>query len=97
MATRVSVSRKTAVAAHKKRRRRRRRGKMTLHYIFLLFFLLAAGITLSLTVFFEVESISVIGTDKYTQEEIIATSGLQVGENLFRTDLAAAKESVQKA
>ncbi|WRS27639.1 FtsQ-type POTRA domain-containing protein [Oscillospiraceae bacterium MB08-C2-2] len=65
---------------------------MTLHYILIALFLLAGGAVLSLTVFFKVAEISVVGTDKYSSQEIIAASGLKLEENLFRVDTKAVRE-----
>jgi len=50
----------------------------------LVVFLLAAGAVLSLTAFFKIEAVSVVGTDKYPPEEIARASGIEVGQNLFR-------------
>lgn len=65
-------------------RRRRRRGKRTLHYLLLLIFVLSAGVILSLTVFFQIEEVTVTGGERYRPEEIIALSGIEVGENMLR-------------
>lgn len=43
-----------------------------------------AALTFGATVFFQVETLAVTGNSRYTQEEIIAASGVQVGNNLFR-------------
>ena len=42
-----------------------------------------AGVILSLTVFFKIESISASGSSKYSAEEIIAAAGIKKGDNLF--------------
>lgn len=44
---------------------------------FILLFLLFAP-------FFNIKDIAVIGSEKYTAEEIIAVSGINIGENAFR-------------
>ena len=44
---------------------------------------LAAAATLGATVFFQVETIGVAGNSRYTAQEIIDASGVQVGDNLF--------------
>lgn len=51
--------------------------------IFVLFFVLLIGI-LSLTVFFNIKDIAVTGNSYYTAEQIIQSSGLSEGQNLFR-------------
>ena len=43
-----------------------------------------AALTFGATVFFQVETLAVTGNSRYTQDEIIAASGVQVGDNLFR-------------
>jgi len=65
-------------------RRRPRGGRKGLHYALLTVFVLGLGAFLCLTVLFEVEEITVVGSDKYTAEEIIAASGIEPGDNLFR-------------
>jgi len=47
-------------------------------------FVVALGAVLCLTVLFEIGEITVTGSDKYTAEEIIAASGIEIGDNLFR-------------
>lgn len=54
----------------------------------ILFAILAALLTgvcmvLACTVFFRVEEVVVEGNQRYTQEEIIAASGIQMGDNLY--------------
>ncbi len=83
-----------ARTANAKRRKRRRHGRYILHYILLVVFVLAAGIALSLTVFFHVDGISVSGDSPYTDQEIIDASGLQLGENLLRIDKEKAAQAI---
>ena len=78
------TNRHAAQAENQRRRKRKRKGNKTLHYILLLMFVLAAGAALSLTVLFKIEAVEVLGNDRYAPEDIIADSGIQVGENLFR-------------
>lgn len=92
----MAKSNQTTTRAAKKapaapRRRKRRRGNRTLHYALMIFFLLAAGVALSLTVFFKIESVTVIGTDKYPPEEIAAASGILPGDNMFRVNAGTVK------
>ena len=70
-----------AVAA---KRRKKRKKNYALYYIILFLFIVVAGVILSLTVFFNIEEISVEGTSRYSTEEIIEKSGLHTGDNLFR-------------
>lgn len=65
-------------------RKRRRAGRQTLSYLLLLLVGAAIIITLSLTVFFKVEAVEVTGVTKYAVQQIIDTSGIKEGDNLFR-------------
>lgn len=82
-------NRQAAQAANSRRRKRRRRGARRSYFVFLLLFLLVTGLVLSLTVFFRVEEVVVVGTDQYDHADIIAASQIVVGENLFRTEKAS--------
>ena len=68
------------------RKKRRRRGRNLLYYIMFTMIAVAVGLILSLTVFFKIETIEVEGTTHYTAEEITATAGIQLQDNLFRVD-----------
>lgn len=84
--------RAAAQAAHTRRKKRRRRGRRTIHFTFLLLFVLAAGTALSLTIFFKIEDVMVVGCDKYPPDDIAAASGIEQGDNLLRID----KELIQE-
>ncbi len=71
-------------AAVDQRRRRRRTGRQALHYLLILVVAIAIMTALSLTVFFQIETIEVTGLTKYAAEQVIQASGVQVGQNLFR-------------
>ena len=45
---------------------------------------LVAAATLGATVFFQVETIAVVGNSRYTAQEVIDASGVQIGDNLFQ-------------
>ena len=47
---------------------------------------LALGVTLSLTIFFNITDINVTGSNIYTAEEIVQRSTIEIGENLFLID-----------
>lgn len=78
--------RAAAAAAGARRRRARRTGKRTLHYILVFLFLAAVFVTLSLTVLFRIESVTVVGTDKYPPGEVAKNSGIAEGDNIFRVN-----------
>jgi len=92
----ILQQRTAAQAANSRRRRKRRTGKKTIHYTLLILFVLAAGAILSLTTFFKIEAVSVAGTDHYSEEEMIAASGIQSGENLFRVSGAKVEETLKE-
>ena len=66
------------------RKRTRRRSRLGILFQLLCLAALVAALTFGATVFFQVETLAVTGNSRYTQEEIIAASGVQVGDNLFR-------------
>lgn len=66
------------------RKRKRRRSRLGVLFKLLCLAALVAALTFGATVFFQVETIAVTGNSRYTQDEIIAASGVQVGDNLFR-------------
>lgn len=78
----------------KQKKKRRRRGSNIIYYIMLA--LLAAIIfsVLSVTVLFNTEHIVVEGTSEYTEEQIIAASGLAGDENLVRLSLSGIPEKM---
>ncbi len=65
-------------------RRRRKKKNYTLHYLVLFLFCLGLGITLCLTVLFNVEKIVVENNSYYSDQELISRSGIINGDNLFR-------------
>jgi len=62
--------------------------------------IVAAGITLSLTVFFQIETVAaeVLAAEadeqKYSTEEITAASGIVLGENIFLLDTGAVRDKL---
>ena len=66
------------------RKRKRVRRRFGLLFKVLCAAALAAAATLGATVFFQVETIAVVGNHRYTAEEVVAASGVQVGDNLFQ-------------
>lgn len=86
--------RTAAQAANSRRRTHRRKSKKTLHYILIVLFVLAAGAALSLTVFFKVEAVTVLGSSHYPPDDIAASSGIVKEENLLRIDKQAVAEQI---
>lgn len=79
--------------AQKMQKRRRRRRRLACAVVLLV--AAAVCVVLSLTVFFKIETVTVSGDSRYTAEEIIAASGIQVGENLFLTNVEEAAAQIK--
>lgn len=75
------------------RRRKHRKHVLTAFYLCLFFAVLGTAAVLSLTVLFKITDISVAGTSRYQQQQIIAASGIKTGDNLF---LVRTKEDAVK-
>ena len=67
------------------RGKRRRRRRWMGYLAFLVLVLTAAGI-LCLAMFFRTKEITVSGNDRYTPEELISASGIQLEQNIFTVD-----------
>ena len=65
------------------RTRRRNRGRFGPLFKLLCVVGVILALTVGATVFFRVEQVTVSGNQRYTQEEIIAASGIQLGDNLY--------------
>lgn len=65
------------------RKRRRNRGRLGPLFKLLCLAALVVALTVGATVFFRVEVVAVVGNSRYTQEEIVAASGIQAGDNLY--------------
>lgn len=78
----------------KKQRKARKRKAMTPFYIILSLFIAAIAIYLCLTMFFNIEKITVIGNTIYDEQEIIKTSGIGKGDNLFKIDIEYAEDKL---
>lgn len=81
----------------RKARKRRKRGSYVIYYITLgvISFLIFA--ILSVTVLFNAEKIVVVGETIYSDEEIIAASGLKGNENLVRLNTGGIPEKILDA
>lgn len=65
------------------RQRRRRRGRFGGLYRILSILAVAAAVIVACVVFFRVNQVSVEGCVRYTAEEVIEASGIQMGDNLM--------------
>ncbi len=86
---------KTNVKREQNSKRVRRRKKHKSLYIFIVFILvLGIGILLSVTLFFNINKISVKGDVDYSDENVIQVSGIKKGDNLVRLDANAAEQRI---
>ena len=67
---------------------------MTPFYIVLSVFIIAAAIYMCLTMLFNVDRINVVGNTLYPERDIISTSGITKGQNLFEVDTAYASDKL---
>ena len=80
------------------RRTRRRKRGLSLYVFAVLILALGTSITLSMTLFFNIKTIRVTGiAENYKAEDIVAASGIQIGDNLVRLDKKAAEERALEA
>ena len=56
--------------------------------------LIAGAVVAALTVFFKVQSITVSGNARYTSEEVIAASGIEIEDNLFLLNKYSAAQAI---
>ena len=73
-----------AAARNNRRRSRRGRGRFGPLFKLLCAAALVLALTVGATVFFRVETVVVSGNSRYTQEEVVAASGIETGDNLFQ-------------
>lgn len=72
------------MAARKRRnRQRRRRGRFGFLYKLLSFLIIFAALLAGCVAFFRVNRVVVSGNGRYTEAEIIAASGVEIGDNLL--------------
>ena len=75
-------------------RRRKRRGARVFWTLFT-FLIVAGAIIASLTVFLKVADVKVSGNTRYTAAQIIESSGIKVGDNLFGVNKFEAIEHIK--
>lgn len=80
--------------ARKKQRKAAKRRKITPFLIVMSVFLVAAAIYLCITMLFNVDRVYIEGNTLYEEREIIETSGIEKGENLFEVDTAYAESKI---
>lgn len=80
-----------------KRKKRRRRGGLGRLLRPLSFILAAVAVVAALTLFFKVQTIEVSGTFRYTSDDIITASGVQIGDNLVLLDRYRVSQQIYTA
>lgn len=70
-------------ARNHRNRPRRRRGRFGFLYKLLSFLIILAAITAGCVAFFRVNQVEVEGNSRYTVQEVIDASGVEIGDNLF--------------
>lgn len=81
----------------KKKKEKPRPGRAGPLYVGIMAFLSVLCLILACTVFFRVENIETEGIARYSREEILAASGVEVGANLIFTPADQVENRVQKA
>ncbi len=90
-------SRERSIQAKKvKAKAKHRKRNIILFYFVLFTVIITAAITLSLTVLFKINTIQVIGTSRYSAEDIIKESGILQGDNLFLIQKVSAENSLKE-
>lgn len=80
-----------------RRRRQKRYRRFRLFCAFLVATLLCVMMVVIVTVFFKIQTITVTGSTRYTQEQIILTSGIQLEENIFRISSKKISQAIWEA
>ena len=86
--------RQEQIAKTQRRRRKKKKRNYTLYYIILAVFLIVAGVTLSMTVFFNIEDIQVTGSSIYTLSDLDGVLEAKPGDNLLRLNTKSLSETV---
>ena len=70
---------------YQRKRKRKKRAKVVFFSLLFVLMIITLAI-LSMTVFFNAETIEVTGNTRYTAEELLEKGDLKIGQNLFRLD-----------
>lgn len=82
---------------HAEKRKEQRRRKQILQYVAIAAAVVAVVVILSLTVFFRIDEIKIIGKSPYSDEQIIASSGIAMDENIIMCDAGGVSAKLPKA
>ncbi len=78
----VANSRTNTKQSHAKKKKHKR--NYTLYYIMLAFFIAITGVVLSVTILFNIQTITILDTTIIPNETFAYVTGIEVGDNLFR-------------
>lgn len=82
--------------SHRSRTRRRNRGRFGPLFKLLCIAAVIVALTVGATVFFRVEHVTVTGNQRYTREEIVAASGIEMGDNLYSLNKIRIDQNIRK-
>ena len=77
--------------------RKRARGRFSFLYKLLTFVVICGAISVALALFFKIETVHVTGNERYSDEAVLDSSGIQIGDNMFLMNKYNAAESITKA
>ncbi|WP_105205247.1 cell division protein FtsQ/DivIB [Neobittarella massiliensis] len=93
----MSLEREKRKREAAQRRQQKRKKKLVFRFALLFVFVLVVGLTMCITVFFNIEKLQFKGSiTAYTAEEVVAASGVEVGENLFRLNTDKIAETLYR-
>lgn len=82
---------------NKKKIKRKRKAKKIALLTALFTIVMSVGVVLVLAVFFKINTVTVKGDRVYSDKEIIAKSGIEIGGNLFRMNEESLNEALSKS
>lgn len=87
---------KTEIQSQASSKRRRRRNRMRpLYGLLVMALVIGVGVSLSMTVFFNIQTIEIAGdAPQYTAEDVAKASGVHTGDNMMRLDSSKIKENI---
>ena len=90
------AQRKGQSKQRRRRRRARRDGTPTV-LVLLCLILTVVAMILAATIFFKIETITLTGSTRYSQQHVAEASGLKAGDNLVLFDKISVKEGIYQA
>lgn len=87
---------KTNVKRQQSSKRHHRRTRYhALYFVLVLLLVLGIGVSLSMTLLFNITTIDVRNSTRYAESDIISVSGISAGDNLVRLDTAVSAERIR--